>query len=192
MGVVTQAGGTSQSAYGFTGEMSDASGLTHLRARYYNPADGRFQSRDTWGGDYNRPLSLNRWMYVEGNPVNKIDPSGNIPTINGIKRGDYVYSCNCGWIDFTHAGPDVAADIIELLEYGNQTKPPYAWLRDDVYLISPEVDIVGPNPYLDIVVNKGASKQDKESIALGIYRKLQEHVEDKEGLAFGQCTLWKI
>ena len=27
-------------------------------------------------GDYNRPLSLNRWMYVEGNPVNFADPSG--------------------------------------------------------------------------------------------------------------------
>lgn len=52
--------------------------MLFLRARYYNPADGRFQSRDTWSGDYNRPLSLNRWMYVEGNPVNLIDPTGNI------------------------------------------------------------------------------------------------------------------
>jgi hypothetical protein len=50
--------------------------LLYLRARYYNPADGRFQSRDTWSGDYNNPLSLNRWMYVEGNPVNFVDPSG--------------------------------------------------------------------------------------------------------------------
>lgn len=30
----------------------------------------------TWAGDYNRPLSLNRWNYVEGNPVNFTDPSG--------------------------------------------------------------------------------------------------------------------
>ena len=27
----------------------------------------------------NRPLSLNRWMYVEGDPINSIDPSGNKP-----------------------------------------------------------------------------------------------------------------
>ena len=53
--------------------------MLYLRARYYNPADGRFQSRDTWGGDYNNPLSLNRWGYVEGNPVNFVDSSGNIP-----------------------------------------------------------------------------------------------------------------
>ena len=34
-------------------------------------------SRDTWNGDVNNPLSLNRWMYVEGNPINYVDPSGN-------------------------------------------------------------------------------------------------------------------
>jgi hypothetical protein len=28
----------------------------------------------------NRPLSLNRWMYVEGNPVNYSDPAGNART----------------------------------------------------------------------------------------------------------------
>lgn len=53
--------------------------MLFLRARYYNPADGRFQSRDTWGGDVNRPLSLNRWMYVEGNPINYVDSSGFCP-----------------------------------------------------------------------------------------------------------------
>jgi len=30
-------------------------------------------------GDTNRPLSLNRWMYVEGNPVNLTDPTGHFP-----------------------------------------------------------------------------------------------------------------
>jgi len=27
----------------------------------------------------NRPLSLNRWNYVYGNPINFIDPSGYLP-----------------------------------------------------------------------------------------------------------------
>ena len=54
----------------------DSTQLLFLRARYYNPADARFMSRDTWAGDVNNPLSLNRWMYVEGNPINNIDPSG--------------------------------------------------------------------------------------------------------------------
>jgi RHS repeat-associated protein len=54
----------------------DSTQLVYLRARYYNPADGRFQSRDTWGGDVNRPMSTNRWGYVEGNPINRVDPTG--------------------------------------------------------------------------------------------------------------------
>ena len=75
-GEVTQSIGNGATAYQFTGEMRDANGLIYLRARYYAPQDGRFLSRDTWGGDYNRPASLNRWGYVEGNPVNLVDPSG--------------------------------------------------------------------------------------------------------------------
>lgn len=35
-------------------------------------------SRDTWGGDYNRPMSLNKWMYGYANPIMYVDPSGNI------------------------------------------------------------------------------------------------------------------
>jgi RHS repeat-associated protein len=54
----------------------DSTQLVYLRARWYNPVDGRFQSRDTWSGIDNRPLSLNKWIYVEGNPINLTDPSG--------------------------------------------------------------------------------------------------------------------
>jgi RHS repeat-associated protein len=78
-GAITQSSGASHTDYGFTGESyGDSTQLIYLRARFYNPSDGRFQSRDTWSGNVNRPMSMNRWMYVEGNPVNRIDPSGNM------------------------------------------------------------------------------------------------------------------
>jgi RHS repeat-associated protein len=80
-GSVSQSSGNAQTAYGYTGEYTDETGNVYLRARYYNPSDGRFLSRDTWNGDVNSPLSLNRWMYVEGNPVNYVDPSGQAPCI---------------------------------------------------------------------------------------------------------------
>ena len=79
-GVITSTAGTSQTAYGFTGEQYSAeTQMVYLRARYYSPAEGRFSSRDTWGGDVNRPLSLNRWGYVNGDPVNHTDPTGRYP-----------------------------------------------------------------------------------------------------------------
>ena len=89
-GNVTYTAGTSSTPYGFTGETTDANGLVYLRARYYNPADARFMSRDTWAGDYNSPLSLNRWMYVEGNPVNYADPTGHISEGYQARKADLI------------------------------------------------------------------------------------------------------
>jgi len=80
-GVTTLTSGSSRSAYGYGGEYSDSYiKLIYLRSRMYDPLTGRFTTKDSWQGDYNRPLSLNRWMYVEGNPVNLTDPSGHFPT----------------------------------------------------------------------------------------------------------------
>ena len=79
-GETANSAGSAVSPFAFTGEQQDVSGLTYLRARYYSSGDGRFLTKDTWMGDYNRPLSLNRWMYVEGNPINLIDPSGHFGT----------------------------------------------------------------------------------------------------------------
>jgi len=75
-GAVISSFGSGTSNYGYAGEWTDTTGLQHLRARYMDPGTGRFISRDTWAGDYNNPMSLNKWMYVEGNPVNYTDPLG--------------------------------------------------------------------------------------------------------------------
>jgi RHS repeat-associated protein len=69
--------GAGSSVFGYTGEQVDAStGLVYLRARYYSSMTGRFLSKDPWKGDDLQPQSLNGWSYVEGNPINRIDPRG--------------------------------------------------------------------------------------------------------------------
>ena len=45
-------------------------------ARYYNPATGRFLSRDPLDGKYWDPASLHKYLYSRGDPMNRIDPSG--------------------------------------------------------------------------------------------------------------------
>jgi RHS repeat-associated protein len=63
--------------YGFTGEWWDSYiKLLHLRARWYLAETGTFLSRDPWDGDTLLPQTLNGWGYVEGNPVNRVDPAG--------------------------------------------------------------------------------------------------------------------
>ncbi len=66
--------------FGYAGESWDADvGLQWLRARWYQPATGRFLSRDPWSGDEMQPLSYNPWAYANANPTVLIDPSGMVP-----------------------------------------------------------------------------------------------------------------
>jgi hypothetical protein len=51
---------------------------------------GRFLNKDTWGGNYYKPLSFNQWNYVDGNPTNYIDPNGQSPNCpKEILGGDW-------------------------------------------------------------------------------------------------------
>jgi RHS repeat-associated protein len=76
-GVQTQSSGSSTQPFEFTGEPLDATGLSYLRARYYDPELGRLLTRDAWRGTPAAPLSLNRYAYVMDNPIRFNDPSGH-------------------------------------------------------------------------------------------------------------------
>ena len=69
--------GTTPNVYLYRGEQYDADlGLYYLRARYYNPATGRFMSRDPLDGDKFNPASLHKYLYANGDPIDGIDPTG--------------------------------------------------------------------------------------------------------------------
>jgi RHS repeat-associated protein len=75
------------------GEQYDADlGLYYLRARYYNPATGRFLSRDPNEGNPYDPKSLHKYLYASGDPVNMIDPTGRADYIESIFSEPVVVS----------------------------------------------------------------------------------------------------
>ncbi len=78
-GVPTATQGSSSQPFGYTGQQRDGDGLVYLRARFYDPGSGRFLSRDPFAGMTVAPQSLNRYSYVQNNPVNASDPSGHTP-----------------------------------------------------------------------------------------------------------------
>ena len=86
-GIPTATTGGSSQPFRYTGEPRDATGLSYLRARYYDASIGRFMSRDTWGGFGASPLSLNRYSYVENNPATWSDPSGLSPSSKVLSCG---------------------------------------------------------------------------------------------------------
>ncbi|MBK8287037.1 MAG: hypothetical protein IPK97_20425 [Ahniella sp.] len=66
-----------QQAIGFTGYQKDeALGLYYANARFYDPLVGAFGATDPWAGDPSRPVTLNKFLYANGNPVVFVDPSG--------------------------------------------------------------------------------------------------------------------
>jgi RHS repeat-associated protein len=74
--VPMRAQGTSAQPFQFAGQQHDTTGLYYLRARMYDPATGRFLSRDPAFGSAADPLSLNRYAYADANPATVRDPSG--------------------------------------------------------------------------------------------------------------------
>jgi RHS repeat-associated protein len=62
----------------YSGEQYDSNlQMYNLRARYYDPANGRFNQRDSVEGNTDDPITLHRYLYANCDPVNVIDPSGN-------------------------------------------------------------------------------------------------------------------
>ncbi len=77
-GILIAASGSTPNVYLFAGEQFDPDlNLYYLRARYHNPATGRFWGMDTFGGFGEDPRSLHKYAYAQNNPVNAIDPSGH-------------------------------------------------------------------------------------------------------------------
>ncbi|WP_190195133.1 RHS repeat-associated core domain-containing protein, partial [Streptomyces minutiscleroticus] len=70
--------------YRFAGNYQDPTGLYHLQARYYDANIGRFTQPDPSGQEQNP------YLYAEGDPVNRIDPSGllSFGDVTGI--GDWA------------------------------------------------------------------------------------------------------
>ncbi|MCU0936854.1 MAG: hypothetical protein MUF66_12525, partial [Gammaproteobacteria bacterium] len=72
----------------FQGRLYDpATGLYHYRARWYAPQLARFVSPDPVPGDAANPVTLDRYAFLDNDPVNRADPLG---TQSGSTFGQFV------------------------------------------------------------------------------------------------------
>jgi RHS repeat-associated protein len=77
--------GITENNYLFTGEQFDPNlGFYYLRARFYNPAIGRFLTVDPFPGSIYDPPSLHKYPYCGVDPVNSVDPSGQITIVSAV------------------------------------------------------------------------------------------------------------
>lgn len=112
-------GAASDNSYQYTGRENDGTGLYYYRARYYNPAWGRFVSEDPIG----LRGGINRYRYANGNPVSLRDPDGQFGVVGvligavsgGI--GGYITGGYAGAIGGAFAGGIVGAVAPTLSAY---------------------------------------------------------------------------
>ena len=82
--------GTSNIIFGYNGEdgvVTDDNGLIYMRARYYSLDMRRFVNADIICGEISDSNSLNRYAYVNGNPVSCVDPFGLMPNWAKVAAG---------------------------------------------------------------------------------------------------------
>src|SRR5208282_1387677 len=107
-GNLSNSTGSTPNNYLFAGEQYDpALALYYNRARYFNSATGRFWGMDTEDGQDRDPLSLHKYLYAEGNPVDNLDPSGN--EIDEVMGG-------LGMMDTINAIPIISLRVIVALK----------------------------------------------------------------------------
>lgn len=126
------------------GVATDENGLYYMRARYYNVDIKRFINQDVLTGTLERISSLNRYAYVEGNPINYLDPFGlAIDTLlNVIGIASTIVSC-LRLFEFIAPGvlpvvdtiltfTTITLDIVQCIRYGGDTDKLKELFRDCV------------------------------------------------------------
>ena len=64
-----------------------------MNARYYDPANGRFISQDTYRGELDDADQWHLYAYCANNPINYVDPSGHVVKGKLPPAGTKLWAC---------------------------------------------------------------------------------------------------
>ena len=103
------AGGSGSTAnpFRYTGQQLDSDGRYYLRARFYDPGNGRFLSHDPLMGMDEDPVSMHRYLYAGTDGVNGVDPSGAMTTAQvsaSLVVASTLFSAAVGMFTFDKLG----------------------------------------------------------------------------------------
>jgi RHS repeat-associated protein len=156
-GATRSQSGTPDTVFRFTGEQRDIeSGLYYLRARFYEPAIGRFLSQDPLPGG-------NLYAYVGNNPTNRVDPTGLMwvsSILGGVTNkegGNFAPGTTCRGNDY---------ECLRRLARPAPTPPCEAALgatccytpqEPNGFVCGPQVDGLGLGGLLDVLQDIGES-----------------------------------
>ncbi len=162
----------------YCGEQYDEDlAMYNLRARFYNPSNGRFCQRDTFEASNFDPQSLHKYTYANCDPVNGLDPSGEF-TLTEIL--------------VTSAIVGIVAGLVTWRITGSVTKALYVGLT--AALLTAAIMLL--LPYLPTIVhwvrttvtNMWRYQQAHSTLSKKLYEKLIKEIG--EGASVEQRLLW--
>ncbi len=104
--------------YTYNGKERDETDLYYYGARYYDPAIGRFISRDPLTGEKEFPQTLNRYVYCLNNPLTYTDPAGTGTEPSNEEKIEDIFK-RLQYID-----PNALSEVQKLLDAGNVKRTP--------------------------------------------------------------------
>ena len=121
-GVLASNTGSSDNANLYAGErLEEETGNYDLRARYYDPASGRFLSRDPFPGLLEQPILLHPYLYGSVDPINNIDPSG-LFSVMDVAQSLQIIATNIAIrlqpVCQAKAGAEMASAAVSALQLG--------------------------------------------------------------------------
>ena len=130
--------GTTPNNYLYRGEQFDSDlGLYYLRARYYNPATGRFLSRDPLDGNAFDPKALHKYLYAGGDPINRVDPSGQDGFVDWIVAHRLGMTVGCGAAVFISGALTTVAGLLGYLHHDDASN--ILWMIDGAFVMGSAV-----------------------------------------------------
>ncbi|MFL0806491.1 MAG: hypothetical protein K6L60_04295 [Oceanobacter sp.] len=108
--------GNSDNDYLYTGEQYDSElDQYYLRARYYDQGVGRFTQLDEWAGNSQDPITLNKYLYGNADPVRYVDPTGrfSIGSLMASVRTVGIKTASIGTQFTSKAGGNVVGRAIK-------------------------------------------------------------------------------
>jgi RHS repeat-associated protein len=151
--------GASPTDFGFTGQRDETSfGLMDYNARYYDPLSGRFISPDTVVPEPGNPQTLNRYSYVNNNPLRYKDPSGHwiesALDIAGIAYDIYdIHQNGLNWENGLSLTADVAGLILPGVTGGGLAVRAVMHADDAIRLANRADDVVDVVTHADEVLD---------------------------------------
>jgi RHS repeat-associated protein len=146
----------------FTGQDQDtvtgsgATGIYDFLFRKYDPAAGRWLSPDPYGWNavsLNDPQSLNRYAYVENQPMKLVDPNGEDFSCTGAVSGDdgAAEVTTCYSDDFGYGGTVVGVQVQKSTGPAIFTATSTGWAGPNGEILTPsslnEVGLADYNPF---------------------------------------------